>query len=121
MKAAHDTPPASDTLAGIHYKLEGYICGAGCVKPSPFEGWATFTLIFQQRPNNCRFAVARLVPVFEYEPRGPWLCWDLFDDVLTMGQNTQQLGGLITPPWPKWQGASADALIMKAMALYDRE
>lgn len=108
-------------LAGIHYHLEGYVCGAGCVKPSPFEGWVTFTLIFQQRPNACRFAIAKLVPVYSYEPQGPWLCWDLYADALTREINTHKPGGLIPPPWPKWQADSADALIMKAIALYERE
>lgn len=107
-------------LAGVHYHLEAYVCRGGCTKPSPFEGWATFTLIFQQRPHECRYAVARLVPVFSYEPAGPYLCWDLWDDSLLGGQNTQR-NGLITPPFPLWQGPSPDALIMKAVMLYDRE
>jgi hypothetical protein len=116
MKATAPAPPANQPLAGMHYHLEAYVCGAGCVRPSPFDGWATFTLIFQQRPSGCRFAIAQIVPVFSYEPIGPYVCWDLHEDLTTMPGNN-----LLTPPWPKWQGENADALIMKAMALYERE
>lgn len=117
MTEAAPAPPADQPLAGLHYHLEGYVC-AGQVKPSPFEAWATFTLIYQKRPQGCRFAVAQLVPVFAYHPAGPYLCWDLDDDDL---RQASRRPGLITAPWPKWQAASPDALIMKAIALYDRE
>jgi hypothetical protein len=111
-------------ISGVHYHLHSYICGSGCVKPSPFEGWAPFETIFQQRPNLCRFAVARCVPVSGSEPQGPWLCWDLYADTLMRGQLMNGLKYrtfLLQPPPPKWQGATADGLIMKAMALYDRD
>lgn len=120
MNEAAPAPPASQPLAGLHYHLEGYVC-AGQVKPSPFEAWVTFALILQRRPKGCRFAVAQLVPVFSYHPAGPYLCWDLMDDTLEAARRAPAAAGLVTPPWPKWQGESPDALIMKAIALYDRE
>lgn len=105
---------------GLHYKLECYICGPSCIQPSPFEGWVTFPRIFQQRPDGCRFAVAQLVPVFEDRPEGDYLVWDLLTEELTMGRGLYAHGYLRAPA-PLWQSPSLDGLIMKAMALYDRE
>ena len=103
-------------LVNVHYLLHSYVCGQGCVRPTPFEGWATFTQIFQQCPDACRFAVAKIAADLPYQPQGPYVCWDFHDDTLT-----NPTGGTVTAPWPKWQGPSADGLIMKAMALYDRD
>lgn len=130
-KVRHGSDAAEPLLVGLHFHLHAYICGNGCVKPSPFEAWATFTQIFQQRPNNCRFAVAQMVPLKQqfghvgYKgPEGDFLCWDLYDDDLLVTQRARSRArndGLLGAPVPKWQGPSADALVMKAMALYDRE
>jgi hypothetical protein len=99
--------------AGVHYLLEAYVCQSG-TKPSPFEGWVTFPQICQQRPADCRFAVAQLVPVFEAHPRGPFVCWDLRN--FTIGERTPRWRN---PPDPVWTGRSADGLIMKCLALYE--
>lgn len=119
---------------GLRYKLECYICGPSCIQPSPFEGWATFSQIFQRRPDGCRFAIAQAVPLYREpssdpstplirtgsQPVGDYLCWDLLTDDLVLGRNMLQRGWLGTPV-PLWQSPSLDGLIMKAMALYDRE
>lgn len=119
-----------DPIVGLHYQLHGYVCGKGCIKPSPFEGAATFTQIFQKRPDGCRFAVAQCYGLernpTSYEvtasrhPSGPFVCWDLLDDELVKGRRTGP-SGLIMPPPPLWMGPSADGLIMKAVHLYDQE
>lgn len=119
--------PMTAKLVGMHYQLVGYVCGPGCVKPSPFEGWATFTQIFNARPNECRFAVGRMVPMrvekgvaaLAPEPEGPFVCWDLYDRELTTGKRMAP-SGLLMPPPPMWRGPSGDGLIMKASLIYDQ-
>lgn len=116
-----------DPEIGLHFELQCFI-GSGRVHPSPFEGWATFPQIFQRRPDGCRFAIVRRVPLktavykgnFDSvtpadEPEGDYLAWDLLDDTLTRG-----VRGDLSPPEPLWRSASKDGLIMKALALYDR-
>lgn len=116
----------------VHYLLHGYVCGGSCFQPSPFEGWASFTQIFQRRPDQCRYAIAQAVPLKQVDaeadgwkrvvttgPEGDWLCWDLFDDSLVLGAPLRNRG-LIAAPRPLWRAPNPDALVMKAMALYDR-
>lgn len=111
----------------MHWRLCAYVCGKGCTKPSPFgdDTWATFTQIFNARPDGCRFAIAQRVPmaitaqgVVYDKPTGPFVVWDLFDDLLVRGKRAGE-GGLLAPPPPKWMGEGEDGMIMKAMALYD--
>lgn len=117
-----------DPIVGLHYQLHAYVCGKGCIQPSPFDGAATFTLIFQKRPSGCRFAVAQSygvrikdhVAIANKEPTGPFICWDLLDDELVRGRRTGP-SGLIMPPPPLWTGPNADGLVMKAMHLFDKE
>jgi hypothetical protein len=89
------------------FRCHAFVCGKSCSKPSPVEGWALFGDIFSHRPNDCRFAVVENV-------LGEFLAWDLLDDDLALGQFRK------VPPAPMWDGPTADAVIMKAMALYDR-
>ncbi len=115
-------PPAT------HYELQAYVCGAGCVKPSPFEGWATFSQIFNYRPPECRFAVARRVPYRNHQGKiivgpyaeGPYLVWDLYHDDVVRHQRHKQSSILLRPPPPTWSGSTKDGMIMKAMVLYDK-
>ena len=110
-----------------HYELHAYVCGRGCIKPSPFEGWATFSQIFQNRPSECRYAVARLVALRNHQGKvihgpytvGPFVVWDLYHDDVVRHQQWKTT--LLRPPPPTWTGPTADAMIMKAMALYDRD
>jgi hypothetical protein len=115
-------------IAGAHYELQAYI-GAGRVFPSPFEGWATFSQIYVRRPDNCRFAVARQVPlrvsaaseaIVTTGPYadGPFLVWDLQSTSITVGQRHKTR---LRPPSPRWWGDNLDGLIMKAIALFDRD
>ena len=114
--------------AGLHYELQAYVCGHACVQPSPFEGWATFAQIFNARPNDCRYAVVRRVTIqVDYDnvvkhtkPGGPFMVWDLYHDaVVSRAKRVAQL--TLRPPPPTWTGDTADGMIMKAMALYERE
>lgn len=119
-------------VAGLHYLMHGYVCGGGCFKPSPFEGWVTFTQLFQRRPDGCRYAIVQPVPmrvnpdpdpdtplVIHDEPLERWYCFDLQDDKLVLGTPLRNRG-LISAPEPLWTAHNPDALVMKAMALYDR-
>lgn len=120
------TSPAS---VASHYQLCCYVCGPGCTKPSPFEGWATFEQIVINRPNNCRFAVGRRVPFFVVgeatetrgptvrvgEPTGEFFVWDLFAVASPpAGRRT-----LLQAPEPLWTGPTEEAMTMKAMMMYD--
>lgn len=114
-------------LVGIHYQLCAYVCGRACIKPGPFEGWATFTQIVQSRPDNCRYAVARMAPVVKAgdtytvaDPTGPFIVWDLHDEELVRGHRTDG-AGLIAPPPALWMGDTEDGMVMKAMARYDHD
>ncbi len=122
------TSPAS---VASHYQLCCYVCGPGCTKPSPFEGWATFEQIVINRPNNCRFAVGRRVPfnlvmevpdsptltmkVSVAQPTGEFLVWDLFS-IPSPPANRRTL---LQPPEPVWTGPNEESMTMKAMMLYD--
>lgn len=119
---------------GAHYQLSCFVCGRGCTKASPFEGWATFAQIFNARPDGCRYAVARVVPLVvnwsmrrpttvsnAAEPAGDFIAWDLYDDSLMSGFNFAGQGGTwITPPPVLWRSEHEDGLVMKCMALYER-
>lgn len=123
-----DVEASFDPRPGLHYKLSCYVCGPGCTKPNPVGGWMTFERIFQLRPDKCRFAVARKVPLIAKgvtvtsgpSPTGPWLCWDLWAEVLTDMRNLQRDGRILRAPDPIWTSDSEDGLIMKALALYER-
>ena len=111
-----------------HYELQAYVCGRSCVKPSPFEGWATFTQIFQNRPSDCRFAVVRRVPLRSHDGTvflaaradGPYLVWDLYRDGVTEHQ-WRHPTLLLRPPPATWSGRSKDGMIMKAMMFYGQK
>ena len=114
-------------MVGLHYDLRAYILGKAHIQPSPFgEGsWATFTQIFQKRPDGCRFAVAQMVPlkvsgsgVVSRPPSGPFVVWDMFDDLLVKGKRTGP-SGLLMPPPPLWMGETEDGMVMKALMLFD--
>ena len=129
IKDAAGTGMFDDPIVGMHYKISAYVCGRGCSKPSPFEGWATFTQIFNSRPDGCRYAVAQGLPLRIREtdpptadhgaPTGPFVVWDLLDAQLVKGKRTAP-SGLLMPPPPTWMGDSEDGMIMKAMALYEQ-
>lgn len=121
--------------AGYHYELQAYVCGAGCVRPSPFEGWATFAQIFSHRPSECRYAVVRRVPlrvnpdpdpgtplVLSGNPEGDYLVLDLYHDSVVKHQaHKPGTSVFLRAPPPTWSGTSRDGMIMKAIMLYDRE
>lgn len=131
--------PAPDIFAGMHYVLAGYVARGG-IKPPP-QAWIkpdgsvlgqSFTVIMQNRPKDCRFAVAQIIrmrtakgstkenPKFAFDdcPSGPFIVWDLHDDQLTRGQRTGP-GGLISPPAPMWLVPNKDGALMKALAFYE--
>lgn len=111
-------------LPAAHYELQAYICGKACSRPSPFEGWATFEQIFNARPDGCRYAVVRRVPLRNHNgkiivgpPAGDFLVWDLYHDDIVQHQWPWR-PVLLQPPEPTWTGRTADGMVMKAMALY---
>lgn len=133
------TATKDDPFVGMHYALSGYVKRGGIVPPP--AAWVkpdgvvipqSFTVIMQNRPNDCRFAIAQIVrlvreasknpntPLFRSEdhPSGPYVVWDLLDDQLTRGQRTGP-GGVMSPPPPMWMAESEDGMLMKALAFYD--
>ncbi len=121
-----DVAASYNPKPGLHYVLSCYVCGRACIKPSPFDGWVTFERIFQQRPDKCRFAIARQLELTQptagngglvYERSTVWVCWDLLDDSLIDRASRAVL--LLHPPEPKWTSPVEEALVMRAMALYD--
>lgn len=96
------------------FHLCAYVCGQSCMRPSPFDGWATFDQIFARRPSDCRYGVARTVT-------GLVVVWDFYDESLTYGGLVSSgREGSFDPPLPVRIGPSEDAMIMATMALYDR-
>lgn len=126
-----DSPETIDPFIGLHYRLCGYVARDRIVEP-PFDKPVTFTQIMNERPQDCRFAVAQAVklrrnpdrrastPLFltDDAPSGPCVVWDLFDDQLVRGQRTDP-NGLIMPPPPLWMNDSEDGMLMKALTFYE--
>lgn len=115
-------------VVGIHYHLIAYICGPADARPSPFQAWATFQQIFDRRPDKCRFAVVRGIPIIltdgEYAanpPEGPVVVWDMLDDKLIQAAQRWSGGAAFPTPVAIWTGDSEDGMVMKAMALFDKE
>lgn len=112
---------------GIHWQLHAYVSAS---EARGFSGGdpCTFTKIMQDRPKDCRFAVARRIAMAQdmagklmvgtQQPIGPFVVWDLYDDQLVRGKRTGP-SGLIMPPPPIWRGDTLDAMIMKAVMCYD--
>lgn len=123
-----------DPFLGMHYVLSGYVRRGSLVPPPQTWGTPplpqTFTTIMQNRPNDCRFAVAQVVrtrrkvtpqgalAVSDSAPSGPFIVWDLLDDQLVRGQRTGP-NGLIAPPPPVWLVPGEDGAIMKALMFYE--
>lgn len=118
-------------MVDMHWKLAAYVARGG-IKPSPFDTPQTFTRIMQERPNDCRFAIAQAVRIrpakgstnkclkyaTDTHPSGPFVVWDLLDEQLTRGQRANA-AGLLAPPPPMWMADSEDGMCMKALAFYD--
>ncbi len=112
-----------------HYKLHAYVGPPGMVQTPAFEGWATAEQILQQRPDGCRYAVvepAHLPRNAEGTMLWRFEAWDLLDSdfIQRAGRAFAVLNGhkhdFPTPPVVD-TGTSLDGLIMKTLALYDRE
>lgn len=121
-----DTPHQDDPFVGMHYRVCGYVARDRIV-PSPFDGFVTFTRIVQERPTDCRFAVAQIVRIHrtgadtftsDDHSSGPCVVWDLFDDQLVRGQRSGPTG-MISPPPPLWMADSEDGMLMKALAFFE--
>ena len=118
-------------VVGFHYTLAAYVC-RGRIEQPPFgTDWVTFTTIFQQRPDGCRYGVGRAIPLmpepasdpntplFQYGvPTGPYLAWDFFDEELVKAARASRTG-LVSAPPAVWEADTADGLAMKVLALYD--
>ena len=103
----------------IHYEVCAYICTGGAVKPSPFEGWATYQQIIDRSPPSGQYVVVRKLPIRNHQgkvfaahrPEGLYLVWDLaqseiFDD----GRHRWR-----SPASPVWTSRTKDGAIMKAV------
>lgn len=93
----------------IRFRAVAFVCGKGCVREPKVEGWATFYQLFDARPNDCRFLV-----VESAVDTDRYAVWDLYADDIVMGFFND------VPPPACMVGDSADALVMKAMALYEK-
>lgn len=121
---------------GLHYEVEAYISAGGVVLSRPHgEQWVTFNTLYNSRPPNTRFAVGRKVPLvvnrdldpntplYTYGQPGEWCAWDFYDSDFLMLQAQKpapRFDEHIEPPLSRWGGLSADALVMKAVALYEK-
>lgn len=122
MRDTRPIPPHRD-IASLHYQLDCYVGKGGAVSPATLDPavnqLATFDVIFSNRPNDCRFAIARKMPlsIDEDQTPGPWLVWDFFDTDLVAGRRLGPTGN--TPPPPLWRGPVSDALLIKCMVFYE--
>lgn len=116
-----------DPQPGLHYHLHAFVGPHSEVRLSPWQGWATFATIFSNRPDRFRFAVARQLVLVQEDPANnalvhkladEWLCWDLLTDDLVRGRHLTNKG-IIGAPAALWTAPTADALVMKAIALFD--
>lgn len=98
-----------------HYRVHAYVCSASCVRYSPIEGFATFGTIFQQRPSTCRYVVV------ERPAERDFVVWDMFDGDMLARACTTAFDKVLEPPKPVWAAADPHSLVMKAVALYDRD
>lgn len=123
-----DVVATYDPQPGLHFHLHGYIGPHGEVRLSQWQGWATFATIFSNRPDRFRYAVARQLVLVQEDPASntlvnkladEWVCWDLLTDDLVRGRHLTNKG-IIGAPIPLWHAETADALVMKAIHLYDR-
>ncbi|WP_309646038.1 hypothetical protein [Phenylobacterium sp.] len=103
----------ANTGTNGRYQLHAYVCGVDCVRRYDNLGTVTFTKIYQQRPKNCRYAVAGSWDIAINAER--YLVWDLFT---TMRKGAH--GELITPK-PKLQHHDLDAAVMATVLLYGEE
>ena len=117
---------AVDPILGMHWQLLAYISAASVLKV-PAGETRTFTSIVQNYPKQCRYAVGQRVAALKMgagkvtltAETGPFVVWDLHDDLLVRGKRTGP-NGLIMPPPPCWMAQTVDAAVMKAVMGYDR-
>lgn len=86
-----------------------YICGNGCVREPSISSWATMTQLYLHRPDGCRFGVAQLHD-------DTYGCYDFYSNRFSI----KPVHGTDWNATPLWSADNPDALVMKAMALYDR-
>lgn len=87
------------------FKLHAYLCDGPCIKPREDMGTMTFTQVFVQRPDSCRYAVIQPASgVDEY------LVVDLFET--TYDDRAVYMGPHLTFP-------TLDAALMSRMINYD--
>lgn len=131
--------PEDDPVLGWHYVLSGYVARNGIIPP--MSAWVkpdgkvvpqSFHVINQNKPRECRFAIAQIVRLRKVlgkwgapdtyasddAPSGPFVVWDLNDEQLVRGQRRAPSGSDMPPP-PLWMNASEDGMLMKALSFYD--
>lgn len=100
--------------SGRAYRLYAYVCSVTCVKrtdrdPPPT---ATFTQIYQQRPADCRYAVAS---IWDYATGDRFYVFDLFSVKKNVTTNE------LIVPIPRLVHDDLDAAIMATVLLYNKE
>lgn len=89
------------------FRVHAYVAPGSTKEPSA-EGWMLVGDIYTGMPDGHRYVVVEAV-------NGEFLVWDLgwLDGV-------RGKWAVDVPPDVLWRGPTADAMVMKALALYDR-
>ncbi len=95
------------------YRLHAYVCAKNCVHYQDAMGTVTFKWIYQNRPDNCRYAVADYYAVDKHKPIV--VVWDMHNVTLRM----PTLEPLPPPPISKHE--DVDAAIMATALRYDED
>tara|TARA_R110000868_G_scaffold261331_3_gene519420 strand:+ start:1273 stop:1653 length:381 start_codon:yes stop_codon:yes gene_type:complete len=98
--------PLSLKRGDPRFILHTYVCDGPCIRPSTGEGTLTFTQVFVNRPDGCRYAIIQPVSgVDEY------LVVDLYET--TYDDTSVYMG-------PRLTFSSLDGAIAARMLNYDR-
>lgn len=100
---------ARDRGRGTQFKLLAYVCGSSCVVYPDNIGTVTYTRIFLQRPNNCRYAIVGLYSIADHDDEV--LVFDLYE---TMQRGDTEL----VAPTPVKTCNDLDGAIMATAMLY---
>lgn len=92
------------------YKLHAYVCGNACLRRIDNMGTVTFTKIFTERPDGCRYAVVSHWNVVDHADEV--LVWDLYET-----REKLRTGRLIEPE-PVYRGDCVDAAVMATFMTY---
>lgn len=98
-----------DTGRGDRYRIYAYV-GHGSVRRATLLGSVSFTWIFQNRPKDCRYAVAGQWMVDRHAER--FVVWDLYKVMVSPIAD-------VHAPRPRLIHDDLDAAIMATAMLYE--